>query len=211
MKNKLFLNFVLLSFILLGNSVSAQENKKIIPPLYNYLQNNADSTIILTYEQNFLYPAVHFILSKKSDLVTLYLYDSPYDRRGQDAIPRNVRSFFQKRDIEINRLKVDTNSYFNAKYVKPKKALELWRKTMSYQPWQIKDDAIEGEGCAKSEKKDYDIYDGGSISLYLITNSGIKRLYFYAPEFYNKKCPKRNGRKSILAIERLFKLYFEKV
>ncbi|MFD0940397.1 hypothetical protein [Pedobacter boryungensis] len=211
MKNKLLLKIVLVSLILFQGAVSAQENKKNIPPLYNYLQNNADSTIILTYQQDFLYPAVHFILSKQSGNVALYLYGSPYDRRGLDAIPRNIRGFFQKRDIEISRLKVDTNSYFNPKYVKPKKAVKLWRKTMSYQPWQISDDAIDGEGCAKSGNNDNDIYDGGSISLFLITKGNIKRLYFYAPAFYDKKCPKRNGRRSILAIERLFKAYFGKV
>ncbi len=196
--------------MLIGNIVSSQETKIIIPPLYTYLQNNTDSTIILTYERDPVIPARHFILSKKSNIITLYLYESPYDRKGKNLIPKNVRNFFQKRDMEINSLSVDTNSYFNVKYVKQKKGQDLWNKTMSFRPWQIKDDTIEGEGCSKVNKEmESGIYDGGSISLYLITTNNIQRLYFYAPAYYDKKCPKeKKGRKVVLELERLFKLYY---
>lgn len=198
--------------MLIGNIVSSQETKTIIPPLYTYLQNNSDSTIILTYDRDPIIPARHFILSKKDNIITLYLYESPYDRKGKDLIPKNVRNFFQKRDIEINSLKIDTNSYFNAKYVKPKKRQDLWHKTISFNLWQIKDDITEGEGCSNVNKEiDGGIYDGGSICLYLITPDNIQRLYFYAPAYYHKKCPKeKNGRMVILKLEQLFKKYYGK-
>ncbi|WP_025143261.1 hypothetical protein [Pedobacter jeongneungensis] len=211
MKNRLLLKIVLLSLMLTVQLVSAQEFKGNTPPLYKYLQNSTDSALVLTYDQIPDYPVTHFILSKKLDLITLYLYGSPYDRRGVKEIPREIRNLFQKRDLEINRLKIDTNAYFNAKYIIPKKAKELWKKTIAFHPWQMADDAIDGEGCPNLRVQgDYGIYDGGSIRLFLITKDTIRRLYFYAPAFYDKKCPGRLGRKSILKIEQLFKIYFDK-
>lgn len=212
MIKKSLIGVVILCFILVVGFVSAQETKINIPPLYKYLQNNADSTIVLTYERDAVYPVVHFILSKKSDMVTLYLYESPYDRRGKDAIPKNIRNFFQKRDIEINDLKVDTNSYFNAKYVKPGKAQTLWRKTMFFHPWQLTDDTIDGEGCDKFKGDSAPVvYDGGGIKLFLITGAEIKQLYWYAPKFYAEKCiEKKKGRKAILKLEQIFRAYYGK-
>ena len=209
MKNKF--SAIVLLFLVIGKLLSAQENKKVIPQLYKYLQNNTDSTIILTYEQVPNYPVTHFILSKKSDIITLYLYGSPYDRRGMNSIPREIRNFFQKRDLEINRLQIDTNAYFNVKYIGSDKAKQLWGRAIKFKPWQILDDSVDGEGCPlKTNEGDYGIYDGGSVRMFLITNDAIKQLQFYAPAFYNEKCPGRQGRITILKIEKLFKKYFDK-
>src|SRR5688572_14526594 len=98
MGNKLLFKIILLCFISQGQLIFAQETKVVIPPLYKYLQSNADSTIVLTYEKDPIHPVRHFMVSKKSDIVTLYLYESPYDTKGKESIPRNIRNFFQKRD-----------------------------------------------------------------------------------------------------------------
>lgn len=210
MKARSPLQLVFLIFMLLSKFILAQETIKNIAPLYKYLQDNADSTIVLTYNQDFLHPVRHFIISKKSDIVTLYLYESPYDWKRRTNMPVNVRNFFQKREFDINRLQIDTNSFFNAKYVKPKKAKILWQKTMKYRPWQISDDTVDGEGCPIIGDRKYSIFDGVTMKLFLITNNNIKQLRFYAPDFYNEKCPGRSGRLNILKIEQMFKEYFER-
>ncbi|MFD2288645.1 hypothetical protein ACFSOV_21225 [Pedobacter petrophilus] len=67
---------------------------------------------------------------------------------------------------------------------------------LKQKPWQINDDSIDGESCPNT-KNGYDknIYDGGWINLYLIFKINIKRLYFYAPQYYEKEvCPGREVR-----------------
>lgn len=77
-------------------------------------------------------------------------------------------------------------------------------------PWQLADDKRDGEGCPPSVKDKYEIFDGGTILLYLISKSEIKTLSFYAPDFYEEKCPGGKGRQHILAIDALFSSLFAK-
>jgi hypothetical protein len=54
------------------------------------------------------------------------------------------------------------------------------------------------------------IDDGGGIMFDLITEDGIKNLYFYAPDFFEKGgCPGRARRKSRIGISKLFSTYFK--
>jgi len=53
------------------------------------------------------------------------------------------------------------------------------------------------------------ISDGGGIRLSLITNTGMRFLYFYAPEYFEKNCPGRPGRIAINQISKLFQSNFK--
>ena len=53
------------------------------------------------------------------------------------------------------------------------------------------------------------ISDGGDVHLYLLTKNEIKQLHFYAPDYYNEKCPGRKGRTTLLELMRLFDSNFK--
>ena len=73
-------------------------------------------------------------------------------------------------------------------------------------PWQLLDDKAEGRGCPVMENGDrHEVYDGDGYKMMLITKNEIRILDFYAPSFYEKYCPGREGRRAMIKIVKLFK------
>lgn len=122
-------------------------------------------------------------------------------------MPKNIRDAIYKRSrTDIFSTPMDVNFFFSSLYLSKDSSAVFWREIAKVKPWQLKDDSNDGEGCKINAKdgKDNNIYDGGGIKLYFITNTEIKVLYFYAPDFYEKQCPGRLGRQGVLKIATLF-------
>lgn len=178
---------------------------KGITPMHNFLQKNADTTIIFEYEYSVIHTPEYKILSKKGDTINLYSYGTLFDKKIN--MPSILKGKLFINSWDIMKIPVDINVYFNVKQVSIKRAKEFWNNITLLHTWQIPDDNIDGEGCAI---KDVKVYDGVGIVLYLITKNEIKRLYFYEPQYFEKKaCPGRKGRQAILKIENLFSTYFK--
>ncbi len=197
-----------------GNYCSAQYGLPN-PPLYDFMQQNADSTLIFTFETNWLaIPPSLMILSKKKDTISIYTYRSIYT--PDVIVPRKIRDKLYQLDgyPQILLAKIDVNRFFSAKYIEPEKSAAFWKSILKFKPWQIKDDKHEGgEGCPldpNNKNSQTKLFDGGSVVLDLITKDNIRHLHFYAPEFYEQKdmCPGRKARMDILEIEKVFFSYF---
>lgn len=186
---------------------SAQSNNAITP-MHLFLQKNADSTVIFQYDVALFEPPIYKVLSKKGDTISIYEYKSLY--RIDIAMPKNIRDTLYRINKYMDSYKVDINNFFRPKHISSQNSAKFWKHIRDLKPWQINDDSKDGEGCPiQKDGIDRDIYDGGGIFVYLITKGEIKQLYFYAPSYYEKLCPGRDGRKSILKLEKLFLAYFK--
>ncbi len=216
MKKNLILR-ILITFILLLStySIFAQKLSNVpkinITPMHSFLQKNADTTIVFSYTYGFVNPPKFFILSKKSDTITLYKYDSVF-KNGLSKIPKKISDSLYKLNRPWESFDVGINRFFTSVNINPESALEFWSKISDEKPFNLKDDSTIGEGCPNTNAEYIkNIYDGGGVEIYLITKSNIKNLYYYAPEYYEKRiCPGREDRKAILKIEELFLTYFDK-
>jgi len=193
-------------------SVVAQQpqvNLDGVTPMHEFLQENTDSTIAFHINANQAHIPEWFILSKKGDTLTAYHYRSftGYDQRV--ILPHAVAIKLKKRLVNMTYITVDIKEYFNPIYIEKDTLSRFWQRVGQLKPWQIKDDVVEGIGCPQEKGKPrVEIFDGDGITLHLMTKDSIKKLYFYAPEFYQKQCP-RNGRREMLALQRLFLSYFK--
>ncbi|MFD2288646.1 hypothetical protein GJU39_11165 [Pedobacter petrophilus] len=214
MKNFKIIIFSFLMYLILISLNLFGQNVSIIPKInitsiHGFLQKNADSTILFEYDKSWGDPPEYFILSKSGDTLTTYFYKSFY--KSKINMPRAIRDSLYKINKYYESKNIGINRFFIPKYLSDNDLLVFWQSLLKQKPWQINDDLIDGESCPNA-KNGYDknIYDGGGISLYLVTKNNIKRLYFYAPRYYEKEvCPGRKGRQAILEIENLFKTHFK--
>ncbi len=177
-----------------------------------FLQANADSTIIFQQSSNWFPQSPYYILSKKADTITAYTYKALPKLDKRIKLPRSIGLKIRHRNsIAVNLVPIDVNMYFQPIYFSPKKLLNLWKNIGKETPWQLADDSVDGHACIDSQgnRTGNYIYDGGGINLYLITKNEIKKLDYYAPQFFEKVCPGRKGRISILKIEHLFDKHFD--
>jgi len=196
--------------VFLSSIRSLAQNANAITSMHTYLQQHADSTIIFKYTSNWITAPLEFkIISKKGDTITRYIYKST---EKLPKMPKSIRDTLSKihkpldpRSEYVKLHSVGINKFFNALYTDDKSIKAFWRELQNLSPWTLNDDSIEGEGCPGQVDQ---IYDGGGISLFLITKQGVKQLYFYAPYFYDKICPGKKGRQAILSIEKVFNKYF---
>lgn len=202
-------------FVSISKFLAAQQNKKITA-MHNFMQANADSTLVFEFTSNWMHAPEYYLLSKKGDTLTCYTYKALKNFKSyQFLAPKKITAEIYKKNIyNILNAPVDINIYFNPFELKNDQITQFWKDVMFLNPWQLNDDSIDGEGCPVVKRKDgvvedNSIYDGGGIQLYLITKEQIKIKYFYAPDFYDKICPERNGRKSILKISALFENAFK--
>ncbi|RYF21550.1 MAG: hypothetical protein EOO42_10370 [Flavobacteriales bacterium] len=203
--------FTLLFILLLSNSISYSQVPKNAP-LFQSLQKNADSTIVLEFVTGWIQKPSLKILSKKGDTISLYAYGDNRKSIKAGLTPKSIRdSIFEKNKNSIFSAPVAINVFFNSIYLREDSLRFFWNRTEKLKPWQITDDSMDGEGCkirdANGNAKN--IYDGGGYKLILITKTKIEHFYFYAPEFYEKICPGREGRQKIMEISNLFSRYFK--
>ncbi|WP_214225116.1 hypothetical protein [Pedobacter sp. B4-66] len=178
-----------------------------------FLQANADSTIIFQYAPYTAQLSPYYILSKKSDTITAYTYKALPRLDKRIKLPRSIGLKIRHRNyIAISSAPIDVNIYFEPVYFSSKKLLDFWKNVGKESPWQLADDSADGHACVDKDgnRTGNYVYDGGGVYLYLITKNEIKKLDYYAPQFFEKEvCPGRKGRISILKIEQLFDRHFQ--
>lgn len=104
--------------------------------------------------------------------------------------------------IDTNRANI--NMRFSPQRIKKSDAIKFWSQILTLKPWKI-DDNEDQQYCPDKTIK---LFDGGSVSLVLITQTAIKKLIFYSPEFYEEKCPGNANRQAVIKIKKLFGNYF---
>lgn len=181
--------------------------------MHEFMKANMDSTIIYQYNSSWLHTPEYFMISKKGDTLTAYKYQSLYGFDNRIIVPNAMKSKLGKRmATNIYTIPVDINQYFNPIYINPDSIKNFWSNLISMNPWQLKDDKIEGVGCPVNNGGDSPmIYDGGGITLFLVTKSEIKKLYFYAPDYFEKECKSRKSREQVLKIQQYFLSHFKHV
>ncbi|KQN35859.1 hypothetical protein ASE92_06870 [Pedobacter sp. Leaf41] len=206
----IIMRVIICLFIISFFSLDAKAQNNVgITPLHEFFQKNADSTYILQFVGTFNIPSYR-ILSKVGDTITTYTYKSntKLDHKVKN-IPKAFRDMFLKKNGNlIYFIPVDINVFFNPHYLSLDSLNQFWSKSSKLKMWDINDDKIDGEGCGEKHSR-YAISDGGEIYLHLITKDSIKELFFYAPDYYNEKCPGRKGRKAIIDLWDLFDTYFK--
>ena len=197
---------------------SFSQPHKVPSSLHLLFQKNADSTVFYSYQPSFAEPPKIMIISKKGDTISIYKYGSAYTYTRFNILPKAIKDTLNKLHNYkeyLESYKLGVNKFFDAQYISQKNAHIFWKLLTKQSPWQIKDDAYYGGlGCTVSERKmakpKNEFTDGGGMALDLITKNEIKWLYFDNPWYFESKdgCPGREGRKSALKIEKLFKTFF---
>ncbi|MGN7990068.1 hypothetical protein ACTJKC_22195 [Pedobacter sp. 22226] len=204
------MRFIVYLFAICIFSINVKAQNNIgITPMHKFFQKNADSTYILQGLGTFNIPNYR-ILSIVGDTISIYTYKPRVVLDSKlKTIPKIFKDAFLKNNGNLIYLvPIDINVFFQPEYLKIDSLKQFWVKSSKLKMWEIKDDKIDGEGCDIKKNGDA-VSDGGKIYLHLITKDSIKELFFYAPDYYNEKCPGRKGRKAILDLWDLFNLYFK--
>jgi hypothetical protein len=207
---KMMNKFIIFLFLIcVVKTVNAQIRDETTA-MHKFMQVNADSTIILQYTGAWINAPVFYLLSKKGDTLTCYLYKDTRKYSSINQVPRKIAMTMSLRTMnDIYKAPVDINRFFNINDIQPDSLLKFWNKVSELKPWLIKDDSIDGSGCPVGKKgESYTIDDGGGILVHLVTKAQIKSLNFYDPGEFEKLCSGRKGRQSILKLAALFRKYF---
>ncbi|MGN8059405.1 hypothetical protein ACTJKN_24205 [Pedobacter sp. 22163] len=210
MRKIIILNILIYLLVFCFFSLKVKSQPYIgITPMHKFFQQHADSTYIISSRGSFDIPN-YKILSKVGDTISAYTYESNAKVGPKlREIPKVFRDTFLKKNANlIYFIPADINIFFQPKYLNINSLKQFWTKSSKLKIWSINDDKIDGEGCDVRQPK-YAISDGGHLYLHLITKDSIKELFFYAPDYYNEKCPGRKGRKAILELSDLFNIYFK--
>ncbi len=197
----------LIAFCFFSSTVKSQNNSGITP-MHKFFQKHADSTYIISSANKFYIE--YKILSKVNDTISTYIYKTNTTLGPKlREIPKAFRdAFLENNGNLIYFIPVDINVFFQPTYLSLDSLKQFWEKSSKLKMWDVNDDKIDGEGC-DVKQNGFAISDGGQIYLHLITKDKIKELFFYAPDYYNEKCPGRKGRKAILELSNLFTIYFK--
>jgi len=178
-----------------------------ITEMHKFMQVNADTTIVLSYSSNWISSNRYMLFSRKGDTLTCYQH-KPIDDisvLSRVKIPSAIRkNVFYKRLNEP----VDVHGEFHLVDLKEETLGLLWRRLQRLNLWSLADDSVDGQHCPPPPPGDVAIdnriIDSSTIHLDLITRDSIKALAFYDPFNYEKICPSRPGRLTILELEKLF-------
>ncbi|WP_222535725.1 hypothetical protein [Pedobacter polysacchareus] len=208
MKYRLLLFIAFLSF-----QISAFGQTKKVQPLHQLMQVNADSTLVLEFTNSWFHFPAYYLLSKKDNIISCYTYELTEKPGAFGPTPAKISEAMFKLQMKILSEPMDINNFFRSYLGKLEERKQFWNEVSALRPWQLKDDAMEGDRCpaaphTSAERAAPVVYDGGGIQLYLITKSEIKMLDFDAPQFYEENCPGRPGRIAINKIASLFKGHF---
>lgn len=181
--------------------------------LQQVFKQTADSTLILSEKSGWSLKNTNaLVLSKKADTVACYRYKVERPEPSKlKQIPKGLADLMNTQYRAIGNNPITLNPYFKIHDILPDSAQIFWNKIAQLEPWRLKDDQQDGNGCPiiDSANKPRNIYDGVTYTLKLITKSEIKELVFYEPAFYEKQCPGREGRQRLLALLSAFKNVFE--
>jgi len=211
-----YLRLIILLSILTAFSLMSPEKciaqHPTVPPLFSFLQNNADSTMVLSFTNNWDSSYNFYILSKKGDTINMYTYryQPPIKVVADVDIPESIAKRITKENISASGALPSLNAFFEVQVLAKDSLKSFWGQVIETHAWQMKDDSTDGQACpVKKGTRPDQIYDGGGLSFYVITASEMKELKFYAPAFYEEYCPGRPGRVSALKANELFRSFFE--
>jgi hypothetical protein len=207
--NSLFLTKLVFLFLFWTNVTYGQRHNSA--PLFEFFQQHADSTIILSHLQTIYDYPEYYIVSKTGDTINMYTYRyyAPIKTPGKVDVPKAIAQRVNKTNYEAMRALPDINALFQVKVVSKDTLNRLWNAISRERIWEIKDDKMDGKGCPIIPgKENVSLFDGGGPIFRLLTKEGSKELEFYAPNFFEEYCPGRKGRISAVRVEKLFKDYF---
>lgn len=171
---------LIIFFLLLSNITFAQDISR--SKLFVYFQNNFDSTVIYNgYSSWGVLPHLK-IISKEKNNISYYAFRPLLNDSGLYYQP-------------------DTNKYF--KKIMLENIVENWDRLLQTNIWNT-DHYIRSQ--LKSTDNDgnvrvYFISDGDEHDFYFLTKDTIRKLYYYAPRFYNQYRPDEKLKNGIRAID----------
>ncbi len=199
MRKKIFLLFFCFS-----NTISYAQGKRDSLPLFDFLQQNFDTTIVLSTGSIWSpWPDLKMI-SKHNNELLVFTYKDPFLNYKRKGLPARLYTKFNKQENLFNNILPDTNLFFLpvpvSYLIEPiiKKSLD------SLQLWSISGDEKDGWGC---KEKDCEILDSVGYTIWLITRSDRKKISFYDPSFYENCCPGRIGRQKVLLFLKLINTF----
>ncbi|WP_316735263.1 hypothetical protein [Pedobacter aquatilis] len=176
-------------------------------PIVKAMQRIADTTILIQHYSVWKRsPNVQF-LSKKGDTINTYDYKQPkYTLKINSTLPKTMaKEMYSNHYDEFWKESVSINRFFKVVDKSPDSLWLFWNQVMKLKPWNINDDAVDGEGCPLVKGKGVmSIDDAGGIYILLVTKTSIKPLNFYALHDYEKFCPGRKGRQAAIKLLNIF-------
>ena len=184
----------------------SQTNVSVPNPLEKILQNDFDSTILLSTYGGWNMSPNYYILSKKDSLVYFYRYSGNNRRHwGRKSSPTNseLSSKMISSDLEINKITPDVNSYF--KWYQTKLFSEsIWVDIQKYNLWNFIDD----ENIKRKSETFCEFTDGLYSEYKLITKNEVIKLTYYEPSELNK-CEYNKFRDDISKIDKTILEFFK--
>ncbi|KQR69862.1 hypothetical protein ASF92_14270 [Pedobacter sp. Leaf176] len=176
--------------------------------MHKFLQDFADSTIVIEYPTQSYDSPAYKILSKTRGIVNCFVYqaiDSGLNKlyqRKTVQIPDTLRAFLQLKKNNFRNSLADINIFFNVLKVNADTAKKIWKDISKYKPWQMVDDKAYAT-CPPGTNYAVVLDDGYKI-MHLVTKKEIKTLIYYAPEYYEEQCPGNKNRQAIISINSIF-------
>jgi hypothetical protein len=175
--------------------------------LFDFMKDNFDSTIIYFPFSNWSAYPNYYIIAQKGKKNFLFTYLSPYEQLVK--YPDSLRSKFSSMHLKFQFTEPDINEYFIP--IKSEDSLSeiFWSRILKNDIWNLTGTTDEIFCTAKDSTK-YGINDGEEEYFFLITKSGKKSVYFYAPAFFEEHCPGNINRIKAIKIMGLFNTAFKR-
>ena len=154
------------------------------------LQLNFDYSIILSFSSSWDTNPNYYILAKKDDSLTAWRYN----KTNPSRLRKDTKTDTTLHQLKFERVKLDGLLGI------------IFKNDLA----NVSDEAKDTYGCPIGGTKVM-IYDGGSVNFIIITKQEYREISFYAPEFFEEKCPGSVERQAIIACEQAFMNVFEKM
>jgi|GEM_PF-5006946 len=159
--------------------------KELSDGILKRLQQNFDYSVIQSFSSSEDTGPNYYILAKKGDSLTAWRYNKTGLGSGRSR--RNIKTDTTLHQVEIGRGKLDS-------------LLDIVLKNdLANVPSEAKDNY----GCAFSGEKRM-IYDTDAVNFILITKQEHRVITFYAPDFFEEKCPGSTARQTVIACAQAF-------
>jgi hypothetical protein len=184
----------------------SQTKDSISNPLEKILQNDFDSTILLSKYGGWDMSPNFYILSKKDSLVYFYRYsvnNKRYSGKRDSPLKSELGKKLFSSDYDINKIIPNINPYF--KWFDTKLSREsIWFEFQKYNLWNfIDDDNIE-----RKSRFTCGVLDGIYCEYRLITKNQVIKLKYFEP-FETNKCKYNKFRDDISKIDKTILDFFK--
>jgi len=168
----------------------ASVEKEPVDGILKQLQLNFDYSITMSFSSSWDVRPNYYILGKKGDSLTAWRYNKQVSGRSRGGIKPDT----SLHKVEIERPKLDS----------------LLGVILKNDLANVPNEAKDTYGCGFGGEK-YVIDDAGAIKYILITKQEYRVITFYAPEFFEEKCPGSSARQIVIACAQAFRKTFERV